>query len=87
MCYVLVILCYISQSRYGLFFCKVTLNNPVDLFLIRVKRFYSSCMMWMFVSVKNALYPASHIFLVDINERCVSHARIWTSQEFWGGLC
>ena len=34
--------------------------------------------------VNTAFHPASHIFLVDINELCVSPARIWTSIDFEG---
>ena len=36
--------------------------------------------------VKTALHPASHIFLMEINELCVSPDMIWSSLALLGGF-
>ena len=41
-------------------------------------------MMWTFLCVCTEFYPASHIFLMDINELCVIPTRICPSLDFGG---
>ena len=36
-------------------------------------------MMWTFVCVNTALHPASNLFIMEINELCVSPDMIWPS--------
>ena len=68
------------------FFLKGTLHHTVALYLVTVKVMIYSFMMCKYVCVKTALYPASHILPMDINELCVSPDRICPYLEF-GGIC
>ena len=67
MWYALLILCSISLYIFELLCSKGTLQNPVSLYPVPFKMIYFSFMMYMFVYVKNALHPSSHIFLMEIN--------------------
>ena len=69
------------MSKCELLLSKGNIHNPVAISLILVNIF-SSFMMWKFVCVKTDLYPASQLFLMEINELCFSTDSIWRSIVF-----
>ena len=57
--YMLLILCYISLSRHGFLFSKVTRYNPLVLSCVPIK--ILPFMMWKLICVKTEFHPASNI--------------------------
>ena len=77
MCYALLILCSMSLRSFGLLFSKDNIHNPVIFLLVPVMIIFSSLMMWTFLCVNTDFNPTPHILLMEINELCISPARIW----------
>ena len=65
---------------------KGALHNPVVFSLVKFMIICSSLAMWAFLCVKTEFHPASYILTMEINERCVSPARIYPPIYF-GGSC